>query len=220
MGELDSDRIAAAALAVADEHGAEGFTMRAVAEALRVTPMALYHHVADKSALVRLVVDRVIAEQPPLPPSSDSWRDDLWEMACWMRRTALAHPSVSELSRAHKIWTPAVIPMTERWFGIWQLSGLPVDGAVRAASISSMAIVGLVAEEQVFRDMTRPDDDLLAWSPNARSAFAREPDRDADFELVVRSLIDGIHARMHYDAQTDSPRNRPRKARQAQQLAT
>ena len=44
--------------------------------------------------------------------------------------------------------------------------------------------------------MDRPDADALAWTPNARIAFQRDHDRDAEFELVVRSLIDGIHARL------------------------
>src|ERR687891_1067629 len=103
MGDLDTDRIAAAALAVADERGADGFTMRAVAEALGVTPMALYHHVADKAALVSLVVDKVINEQP-LPPPSGEWQEELWQIACWFRHMASAHPNVSYLRRTHKVW--------------------------------------------------------------------------------------------------------------------
>ena len=80
--ELDAARIAAAALAVADAQGAGGFTMRAVAEALGVTPMALYHHVEDKAALAALLVDAAI-RQHPLPPPTGVWRDDLWTIARW-----------------------------------------------------------------------------------------------------------------------------------------
>ena len=187
MAELDTDRIGGAALRVADAHGADGFTMRAVAEALGVTPMALYHHVEDKSALVALVVDHVIAEQP-LPPPTGDWREDLWEMTCWLRRTSVAHPAVAQLRRIHQVWTSSILPMTERWFSVWQQSDLDFDAAMLAASTSSMAIVGLVEEEQVIGAATRPDANLLGSWPNARVAFHRERDRDAEFELVVRRV--------------------------------
>jgi AcrR family transcriptional regulator len=207
MGELDTDRIAAAALAVADDRGVDGFTMRAVAETLGVTPMALYHHVADKAALVALVVDRVINEQP-LPPPSGDWQEDLWQIACWFRHMASAHPNVSYLRRIHKVWTPTVLPVTERWFSIWQQSGLEFDAAMLAGSISSMAILGIVEEEQLFQVMDHPGDKMLDWLPNARMAFDRTPNRDREFELIVRSLVDGLHNRLARESEARQPAHR------------
>jgi AcrR family transcriptional regulator len=195
MADLDVDRIAAAALAVADDQGASAFTMRAVADELGVTPMALYHHVADKSALVGLVVEAVVRERP-LPPPTDDWREDLWQLARWVREITTAHPAVARLRRAHQVWTPSMLPMTEHWFNLWRQSGLDLDDALRAGATTSMAIIGLVEEEQLFREMVHPDAGALAWAPNARLAFQRNGDPDADFELVVRSLVDGIHARL------------------------
>ena len=126
MAEFTREQIAEAALAVADERGAAGFTMRAVAETIGVTPMALYHHVEDKAALVALVVDASIAENP-LPPPTGSWQEDLLAMARWTRETTLAHPAVARLRGAHNVWTPSIFPMTERWLGIWQQSGLELN---------------------------------------------------------------------------------------------
>jgi AcrR family transcriptional regulator len=195
VGDLDTDRIAAAALAVADDRGAKGFTMRAVAEALDVTPMALYYHVADKTALVALVVDAVIREIP-LPAETGRWRDDLWEMARWTRQLAAAHPAVSQLRQRYQVWTPAVLPMTERWFRVWQSSGLDPERAVRAAAASSLAIIGVTAEEGRFDQMELPARSQLDELPIASIAFLRRRDGDAEFELVVRSLIDGLYARL------------------------
>jgi AcrR family transcriptional regulator len=193
--ELDRERIAAAALGVADMGGAEGFTMRAVAEALGVTPMALYHHVKDKAALAALLVDAAIGEHP-LPQPTGVWQDDLWTMARWMRESRRIHPAVASIRRAYHVWTDATLQMTERWFSLWQQSGLPFEQALTAATTSSMAIVGLVEEEAMFREMARPPDTALAWLPNARSMFDARHDRDAEFELVIRALIDGLHARL------------------------
>src|SRR5688572_8032230 len=156
MAELDPERIAAAALLVANKHGVAGFTMRAVAEALGVTPMALYHHVRDKAALAALVVDRASGEIP-LPAPSGAWREDLWAIAHWMRRVTLAHPSVGRLRSIHDIWTPAMLHVTDRWVTLWQQSGLPANEALSAASMSSTAIGGYVERELALRQMRRPE---------------------------------------------------------------
>jgi AcrR family transcriptional regulator len=193
--ELDAARIAAAALAVADAGGVEGFTMRAVAQALGVTPMALYHHVEDKAALAALLVDAAIRERP-LPPPSGAWREDLWTIARWTRDSRAAHPAVAQIRRAYRVWTGASLEMTERWLGHWRESGLAHDKALLAATTSSLAIVGIVEEESVFRDLARPADDALSQLPGARQVFAARHDRNAEFELLVRALIEGLYARL------------------------
>jgi AcrR family transcriptional regulator len=206
MAELDPDRIAAAALAVATKHGA-GFTMRAVADALRVTPMALYHHVRDKAALAALLIDVAIRKHP-LPAPTGKWQDDLYAMACWTRQTMTTHPVVARLRREYQVWTPSMLRMTERWLSLWQQSGLDLDKAVLAATTSSMAIAGLAAEELIFQGMEPPDDALLGLLPNVRLMFDADHDRDAEFELVVRALIDGLHARL-----ASAPSTRSKAAR-------
>jgi AcrR family transcriptional regulator len=191
MPDLDVDRIVRAALEVADREGAPGVTMRAVADALGVTPMALYRHVEDKAGLIALLVEAVVTERP-LPAPTGDWREDLLAIARWMRQMTHAHPAVSELRRGHQVWTPSILPITERWMSIWNQSGLPLDLALRAAVATSMAIIGLVEEELAFRRLVPPPDESLAWAPNARLAFSTGRDRDADFDLIVRALVDGV----------------------------
>jgi AcrR family transcriptional regulator len=193
MAELTTRRIAVAALAVADEEGVNGFTMRAVAERLGVTPMALYHHVEDKAALVALLVDEVIGERP-LPAPTGQWRDDLFALARWMRESTLAHPAVGRLRNSYQVWTPSIFPMTERWLSLWQQSGLELQTAMLAASTSSTAIIGFVGQELVLAGTTPPADAMLSPFPNARFAFETDRDGAREFELVVRALVDGLLA--------------------------
>lgn len=189
--DLDAGRIAAAALRVVDQGGAGAFTMRAVAEALGVTPMALYHHVADKAALAALVIDAA-AREVPFPTPTGDWREDLMAMARWSRQTTFAHPEVGRLRSAYGVWTPAILQMTEHWVALWRQSGLVLEAAVRAANVSSAAIVGLVSYEIAGRHMVPPDSAALALLPNARLAFTAKHDREQAFELAVRALIDGL----------------------------
>lgn len=58
---LSRENILTAALAMLDEGGGQGLTMRALAARLGVTPMSLYHHVQDRAGLLRALSDRVYA---------------------------------------------------------------------------------------------------------------------------------------------------------------
>jgi len=56
---VSRDAILDAALALLDEDGEPGLTMRTLAARLGVTPMSLYHHVTDRAGLLRALSDRL-----------------------------------------------------------------------------------------------------------------------------------------------------------------
>ena len=184
-----------AALGIVNTQGVSGFTIRAVAETLGVTPMALYRHVKDKRELASLVVDLANQHQP-LPTPTGDWRADLWSMAQWNRAGALAHPGVRELWRAFPVSTPELSNVSDRWISLWQQSGLSFLQAVLAALMSNVAINGLISEEEVYRGMAPPDEAALARLPYLRLALAIKPNPDEMYELTVKSLIDGMHAHL------------------------
>jgi AcrR family transcriptional regulator len=196
MAELDLARIAAAALAVVDEHGPGGLTMRAVADALGVTPMALYHHVENKAALVGLMVDAAIAEHPLPAPTGDGWDEDVYRLALFMRDGAQRHPAVARLRVDHQTWGPAVLGLGERWLDVWQQSGLEPDDAATAAMTTLLAINGIVQQEATLPRFQPPDGADLGLRPDLRLALHTRIDRDAAFELLVRSIVEGVHERL------------------------
>ena len=55
-GKLTQASIVATALDMLDTHGDKAFSMRKLAAALDVDPMAIYHHHANKSALFQAVM--------------------------------------------------------------------------------------------------------------------------------------------------------------------
>ena len=195
MSRLDSDQIVAAAWNVVDAGGAPAFTIRAVAEELGVSAMALYHHVPSKAALATLMVEAANAERPLASPTGD-WREDLWLQARWLRDTRKAHPAISVLHREYRVWTPSLLRITERWVDSWQQSGLKLDDALIAARASSQAIVGMVDEESAYEADPPPHEDLLAAVPSVRTMFQNDHSQDSLFELAVRSIIDGFYVRL------------------------
>ena len=69
-------------MALADEDGLEGFSMRRLAQELGVVPMALYKHVANKDELLDGMVDIVFGEIES-PSIDHDWRSA-------MRRRAIS----------------------------------------------------------------------------------------------------------------------------------
>jgi AcrR family transcriptional regulator len=203
MSRLDAGLIAKAAWKIVDEKGLRAFTIRAVAEELGVSAMAIYHHVADKASLAKLMVEIANSERPLAAPSGN-WRNDLLAMARWVRETRLAHPALPKLRRDFRVWTPALLKITERWITLWQQSGLPLEQALIAARASSQAVVGMVDEEAVYEGEEPPGEDIMTWTPSVRVMFEKDHDQDALFDLAVRALVDGLYLQLSSDTAQDS----------------
>jgi AcrR family transcriptional regulator len=57
-GNNTDRRIAEAALKLLEKEGPTAVTMRRIARAVRITPMAIYHHFPNRAALLKIVTDR------------------------------------------------------------------------------------------------------------------------------------------------------------------
>ena len=59
---LSKERVLRAAVALADEHGIDGLSMRKLGQAVGVEAMSLYNHAANKDDILDGIVEAVIAE--------------------------------------------------------------------------------------------------------------------------------------------------------------
>ncbi|QBI53086.1 TetR/AcrR family transcriptional regulator [Streptomonospora litoralis] len=89
---LTRERIAAAAIDTADEHGFEAVSMRRVAEHLGSGTMSLYRHIADKEELVSAMVDRVAGRYAYPDPAGMDWRERMHALARTDWRMFVEHP--------------------------------------------------------------------------------------------------------------------------------
>nr|WP_221374180.1 TetR/AcrR family transcriptional regulator C-terminal domain-containing protein [Actinoplanes polyasparticus] len=115
----DRDLVVRTAIMIADAEGLSGLTMRRLAGELDIPTMSVYRHVTDKEELVLLMMDKVMAANPPPPrldPSRDDWRVCVealarlqWSM--YRRHTWLAQaisftrPLLAPNAMAHTEWT-------------------------------------------------------------------------------------------------------------------
>ncbi len=77
---LSREEITRVALEFGSREGFDQLSMRSLARVLGVTPMALYHHVADKQDLLAMLVDEVLAPIEVPGIEFGGWQDRLAEM--------------------------------------------------------------------------------------------------------------------------------------------
>ena len=90
---LSRKRIVKAALRMIDKDGLDGLSMRRLGQALGVEAMALYHHFANKGALLDAVLEELIAEAKLPPRDSMPPLERLRSFARGHRQMALRHPN-------------------------------------------------------------------------------------------------------------------------------
>ncbi len=108
---LSRERIVDAAVTLLDEHGADGLTMRRLAQLLGVTSTALYWHVRTKDDVLDLAVDRIFGEVR-LPEAGADWRDDVRALTRGWRAAILGHPWAAGLI-GRPMLGPNVLARTE-----------------------------------------------------------------------------------------------------------
>jgi TetR/AcrR family tetracycline transcriptional repressor len=94
--DLSRDKLIVAALKLIDERGAAAVTMRALADAVGVTPMALYNHFSSKRDLLAAVADHVISTAEFDGKRTD-WRDQVRHCFDVIRSLCLRHPGLPSL---------------------------------------------------------------------------------------------------------------------------
>src|SRR5271167_4410082 len=88
---LSRDRILAAGVAFADDHGIASLSMRKLGDELGVEAMSLYNHVANKDELLDGMVDVVFGEIL-VPPGAADWKTAMRERAQSARQALGRHP--------------------------------------------------------------------------------------------------------------------------------
>jgi AcrR family transcriptional regulator len=123
---LNRDRVLRTAVALADEVGIAGVSMRRLAQQLGVVPMALYKHVANKDELLDGMVDVVISEFD-LPDPTPDWKDGVRRRVLSARRAVLRHPWARQAIESRTRRTPAVLGHMDSVAGAFRAGGFSVD---------------------------------------------------------------------------------------------
>ena len=205
---LDRAQIVGAAIAIADIQGMDAVSMRNVAERLRVTPMALYKHVTNRSQLVDEMLDEVLDRMAPAPAAAD-WADTVRARIHSARGVIDAHPWARDAIESRELATPRSLAHMDSLMAAMFDGGLSADLVHHAMHALSTRMWGFTRD--VLPTPSVPDDPTMraramaefavhypaiirmaTTSPHAGAAC----DDEAEFAFALDLILSGIQ-RLH-----------------------
>ncbi|WP_408055564.1 TetR/AcrR family transcriptional regulator [Streptomyces radicis] len=168
---LSRGRVLSTAVALADEGGVEALSMRRIAQALGVVPMALYKHVANKNELLDGMIDVLVGEIDP-PARDTGWQTAVRLRVLSARRMLLRHPWASEViearTKARATPTPAVMAYLDSMIGIFRAGGFSLDLVHHAMHVMGSRLLGF--SQELFQDSPGGEPDPDAPPPEEMAA--------------------------------------------------
>ncbi|MEU1516662.1 TetR/AcrR family transcriptional regulator C-terminal domain-containing protein [Streptomyces sp. NPDC005811] len=147
---LDRKRVADTALALLNETGLDGLTLRAIAKELDVKAPALYWHFKDKQALLDEMATemyRRMAAGIVLDPA-DSWQERLRKVNRGLRDALLAYRDGARVFSGSRFTGTDHAQGMEENLRLFTAAGFGLGQAVRATSTAYAYTIGFVIEEQ------------------------------------------------------------------------
>ena len=154
-GSLSRERIVEAALALIDQDGVEGLTLRKLAQVLGCEAMSLYHHLSDKDDLLDAVVDRLLTEWELAPLASGAPRVLMRQAADSYRAIAHRHPRAFALLTTRRFNTPYALQVLEHMLGFLDQAGLSAADSARGFRIVGGFLNGLLLAESAVQGAGR-----------------------------------------------------------------
>lgn len=204
---LTRDRVITGALELADAHGLDALTIRALAQHLSVRPMSIYHYVATKDELLDALVDAVFSELY-MPVATEDWRSELLIRAESVRTTLARHPWALVVMETRAQPGPANLAAHEAVLELLHVAGFSVEAAGHAYAILDAFIYGFALQDSMLRtvELNTSAEELrdgmdLSQHPRlaAMAAHFVEAETypiDISFNLGLTLALDGI-ARLH-----------------------
>lgn len=172
-----------AAAAVADRGGLSAVSMRTVAAELDVQAMSLYHHVANKHALLFLLADRAYGAMV-VPDDAEPWREGMRRRARALLDDTKRHPWIRDVFGAPDPG-PLQLGHWEAMFRYLSVHGFPTAFASSALYAIDSYVLG-------FATMTRSVP-LVGESRHDVDAFVADlAPAIADYPLVAAAVASNI----------------------------
>jgi AcrR family transcriptional regulator len=195
---LTQTQIVQAALKLLETEGIETLSVRRVASDLGVDPMALYYHIPGKDALLRQVVEAVVAELKLPGKQRKAWQDQVRGLCRAYRQLALHYPKTFPLVLAFPDFVPSDFRIAEACLGIFEEAGFSARTALRTFIALQAFVEGFVLDEvtHVRSPKLLTIDFDSGKFPNLKrlQTLNLKDDPEADFEFGLTLLIAGLTA--------------------------
>lgn len=203
------ERVVETALAIVDREGLSKLSMRKLGAELGVDPMAVYHYIPNKAALLDGLIEAVMNELGVACPRGPE--EDITEwFVCAFRNfweVLRAHPNVLTVMATRPITGDAGLRSAERVLQELHAIGLPASDAMAVLmSLTTMTVAIALAEAGRAPDKMDPsvrakiEQCYLALSPAEFPLFlegiGQSPESDwrRIFEFSIRVYVSGLVA--------------------------
>ena len=199
--DLNREKVITAGLALIDEKGADALTMRGLADALSVTPMALYNHFSSKRDLLNAVAQRAIGAAQ-FDGRHAEWRDQVRHCFDVLRSICLAHPGLPRLLEIDGAAPGSVFAPMEVTLSALQDAGLDELDSLRTYFLLVNFTLAQAAYQTrgPFPDL-EPSERIRAerlasrgYKATERLAMPPKWDFDASFTFGVSLILRGVEA--------------------------
>jgi AcrR family transcriptional regulator len=190
---LTLDKIADAAVAIADAEGLDAVSMQRVAADLGYTKMSLYRYLPGKSELVAAMIERALGRPPALRPE-DGWRAGLTIWAGALLKACEGHAWAQEATTGSRPIGPNELEWTEQALRVLPDS---LTGAERMDVVATLAghvrmIAGQAGQpaSRVEAGSAGSPEAGSAGSPEAGSAGSPEAELEASMMRAMTEHAD------------------------------
>jgi len=220
-GGLTTERVVDAALRAADEGGIEAVSLRRLAAALEVTPMAIYRHVRNKSHLLDLMAERLLEQVDFATDESATWQDRLRRLLGSYQAVAATHPAAPFLL-SRPFVSPTAPRVTEALLAILHHAGCDARQSARLLQVTSGMVLGPALHRATWAAASRGRSPDTARQETSMEALAAEefpysisakqfidwsPGPEAD-RLTLELLVGGLEALADQPAEHGLPAGR------------
>ena len=193
---LSRERVLRAAIALADERGAQELTMRKLAQDLGVEAMSLYNHVASKDDLLDGMIDIVFSEIEA-PSAGRDWKAELRKRAVSTREALNRHRWAIGEMEGRGSHGPSNLRLHDAVLGCLRAAGFSVEMTVHAYSVQDSYIYGFALQQS----------DMSPESPEDFAAVAQQQmidyaDALSDYPHLVE-VVGGHVAQSGYDYEAE-----------------
>lgn len=146
---LSRERVISAALTLVDREGIDALSMRRLGAELGVDPMAVYHYIPNKAALLDCLVDAIMTELgiPPKREDHETW--DEWVICMFdeYRKVLRAHPNALQVAATRPVMSYTGMQAAEAILGELMSAGFATDEAIEVMKVMMTMVTGMALSE-------------------------------------------------------------------------
>ena len=182
---MDRRDVVSKALEILQQVGLPDLTMRRLGNELGVQQSALYHHYANKQALLGAVADEVLRRGPHTEPAPEAAWEDRVRLVCTDLRTALlAYPDGADVVSSMSAFGLGGTAPQGQMVEILTTAGWDQRGAARMARTVLHFVHGHAVAQQAR--------EAASWIGAITASGDADP--DAEFSAGLEVLLAGLQA--------------------------